>query len=180
MMLESDEAAYNRDNLQDDLTALTTSSLTATARKAHNLFVAQQKKDVRSLSNQLKRQLRVSTASDSRPREQRVSDSGNSSAGSIMSSSSMEAQSSHKKSYREETGGNHDQDDDVGSSIMLEEVASGTSTSTVTNANNVLKEEANSNSTSLDLDGVAGLDEEPSYQEMLHGNVRRMSNTVGP
>ena len=61
---ESSGGPYNRDSFEDgdhpDLSSSQhNSSLTATARKAHNLFVSQQQKDVRSLSNQVKRQLSV-------------------------------------------------------------------------------------------------------------------------
>ena len=76
-----------------------THSLNATARKAHNLFVAQQKKDVSRSLSQIKRQLMNGDGSSLpaanepagggvRGREQRISDSGHSSAGSVASSGS--------------------------------------------------------------------------------------------
>ena len=114
------------------------------------------------------------------PREQRVSDSGNSSAGSIMSASSSENNQKRSHEIRVREYGAGEVEDEIGSNQTSEEMTSSTSTFTVNHAanGNEAKDqvEANSNATSLDLENV--LEEEPSYQDMLHGNVRRMSNTV--
>ena len=144
------------------------STLSAATRKANNLFQLGRNAGSQVNKGQL----------DQRAREQRVSDSGNSSAGSIMSASS-----SDKASKRSAGNAKAGVDEEIGSmGGLIEEVASGTSTFTVNNNDNEMKDvaEANSNATSLDLENVVGLEEEPSYQDMLHGNVRRMSNTVSP
>jgi len=206
-MLEHSGKEVSGESFKDDFYIGNTSSLNASARKAQNLFVSQQKRDMDRGLGQLRRQateLKLLTAAqvesnadaagiNGRPREQRVSDSGNSSAGSIMSAGSSE----QNKSGGEPNGGSaaamttvpYDDGESGSGSTIPEDTGSGSTFTVVAHNNGHMGYGVPANKTSTasfpdslpdhyvednDMASVSDL----NRLEMMHGNVRRMSSTV--